>query len=292
MPDAPTLKSLLFIEKRPGGLYRMKKLIPVVLILAIFLSTPIYAQTTLFVGLAPGHFQYKEKEHDTTLDKDYGSLIGLNAAVLWTRNPWWMRGNFNFASTHRATYKGQTQSGDPLKFDDEHETVYMFEGDLGYTFEARVPWGIINVTPYTGVGYRRWSRGQTDTNTGNYKEVYTWGFVPLGVNMFPQAKPESWLIGLDLAVLLPFSPRLEAHLHDLNPVFEDVDFELPGRPGFRIQVPLLFKSSSKWSVRFVPMYTYWSFDQSRFEETAGLPVYEPASVTHRFQVLLGVGYTW
>jgi len=270
----------------------MKKLIPVALILTIFLPTPIYAQTTLFVGLAPGYFQYKEKEHDTTLDKDHGFLTGLNAAVLWTRNLWWMRGNLNFASTHRATYKGQTQSGDPLKFDNEHETVYMLEGDLGYTFEARVPWGIINVTPYTGVGYRRWIRGQTDTNTGNYKEVYTWGFVPLGVNMFPQAKPESWLIGLDLAVLLPFFPRLEAHLHDLNPVFEDVDFELPGRPGFRIQVPLLFKSSSKWSVRFVPMYTYWSFDQSRFEETAGLPVYEPASVTHRFQVLLGVGYTW
>ncbi|CAD7774622.1 hypothetical protein BLFGPEAP_01151 [Candidatus Methanoperedenaceae archaeon GB50] len=58
------------------------------------------------------------------------------------------------------------------------ETIWTIEGNIGYTFAADLTWGILDITPYTGVGYRHWTRGQADAETGNYEEVYNSGIPP------------------------------------------------------------------------------------------------------------------
>ena len=270
----------------------MKKLIMAVIVCLTFSTTAIHAETRISLGGNVGYFHYKETQYDTTLCKDYGFLPGVNAGVLFKKKAWWIRGTFDLNLTHGATYKGQTQTGEPLKFDNEHETIWTIEGNIGYTFAADLTWGILDITPYTGVGYRHWTRGQADAETGNYEEAYKWVFLPVGVNIIYNSDIRPWSAGVDLAVLFPLSPKLDVHLHELDPAFEDVKLEPQWRPGFRIQIPLFYKFSPHWAVYVVPRYTYWALEESKIEEQTGWQLYEPASSTHHFTVKIGISYSF
>ncbi|MCD6319454.1 MAG: hypothetical protein J7M03_02115 [Candidatus Desulfofervidaceae bacterium] len=43
-----------------------------------------------------------------------------------------------WASTNNATYNGQTNTGIPLNFDHQYETIWTIEADIGYTFHTTV----------------------------------------------------------------------------------------------------------------------------------------------------------
>ena len=143
------------------------------------------------------------------------------------------------------------------------------------------------------IGYRHWKRGQADKDTGDYKEVYTWGFVPVGVNITPRSRPRSYALGFDLAILLPLSPRLDARLHGIESALRNTKVDLPWRPGLRVQIPMSYKFSRRWSICLNPTYNYWTFGNSELKAAgAGLVISEPAGTTHCLRVTLGISYIW
>ena len=267
-----------------------RSILAMIICFTVFYSALCQAKTTVWLGGRMGYFYFKEIQYDTTLCKDYGFMPGVDTGVALNKGPWWIRGSFDFNITHGATYKGQAQVGEPVKFNNEHEIIWVAEGNIGYSFAADLTWGIIYITPYTGVGYRHWSRGQADSETGNYREVYKWVFIPVGLNVIYDSDVKAWSGGIDLAMLFPISPRVDAHLHELVPSMQDIELRPQWRPGFRVQLPLFYSLNSHWGVYIIPQYTYWALEESKIEEQMGWQLYEPASSTHYFCVRAGISY--
>ena len=248
-------------------------------------------QRAVFLAADLGYFHYRETEHDSTLDKEYGFLPGFFCSGSFPFRGLILSGSFGFSYTGSATYDGQTQGGLPLKQGGQREIIWHVEASAGRAIELAARWGMLEFIPHAGIGYRQWIRGQS--GAGDYEEKYTWFYVPVGFSLFPEDLPHSYSIGLDFSLLFPFSAHMKAYLSDVDPAMEDVSFDLPSHPGFRVRLPISYRLSKTKKVQLVPSYTYWSFGQSEtnlIHIQGGYSMYawEPESETHRFQVFLGI----
>jgi len=235
---------------------------------------------------------YTEKENGATLDRDHGWLPGVDSGLFLTERNWVLRFQGKWAYTNNATYNGQTDTRVPLNFDHEYETIWTIEANVGYTFHAP-----INFTPYIGLGYRRWSRGKAQrvqAEDGNYvwdyKEVYKWGYVPVGIILEKPFFKNRFEVELDTAILFPFSQDMTAYLSETDPAYSDVGFDLGWRPGFRIKIPIRWYYTKTAALYISPFYRFWRIGRSNTVEANGGSYYEPRSTTHYYGVSCGLTF--
>jgi len=239
-------------------------------------------QGKFWFGGMGAYLDYKEKEAGKVLDKDYGWLPGFEGGFLLSERDWMLRIMGRRVSGD-VTYDGQTSEGVPLKFDNEHETIWSVELNYGYTFKT-----IINVTPYVGIGYRKWVRGKAQlvqaadgSYVWNYKEVYKWGYVPVGV-ILEKRFLRSFKIGFDAAVVFPFNMEMTAYLSEIGG--SDLDFDLGWHVGGRCELPIAWYIRPATAFYINPFYRYWNIGESNI--VSGF--YEPHSITHYYGVSCGV----
>ncbi|HDD35704.1 MAG TPA: hypothetical protein ENF30_02770 [Candidatus Desulfofervidus auxilii] len=255
------------------------------LLLFSFSSAFAQVQGKFWFGGLGAYLNYKEKDEGVVKDKDYGWLPGFEGGFLLSERNWilriigrWTGGN--------ATYDGQTQGGIPVKFDNEHETIWSIELNYGYTIQ-----GLISFTPYFGIGYRKWIRGKAqlvEAEDGSlvwdYEEVYKWGYVPIGMVI---EKRISYLkIGIDGAVLLPFSMKMTAHQAEIGG--SDTDYDLGWHVGAKCEIPIAFYVKPRTAFYIKPFYRYWNIKKSNLVLVESTITYEPHSITHFYGVSCGV----
>ncbi len=255
------------------------------------LAEDVAVHGTYWLGGMGMFLDYTEKEGSTVLDRDHGWLPGVDSGISVTERNWTFIFRGKYASTNNATYEGQTQGGVPLKFGHEYETIWTIEGNLGYTFKS-----VFNFTPYVGIGYRRWKRGKAqlveDAN-GNlvwdYKEIYRWGYIPLGCRLEKTFSHKVFDFQIDMAILFPFSQDMTAYLSEIGGT--DTGYDLGWRPGFRIEIPICWYFTPRSGLYVKPVYRYWGIGKSNtVTQISGNLIwqsYEPHSTTHYYGVSCG-----
>lgn len=199
-----------------------------------------------------------------------------------------------------VTYDGTTQTGTPITFsDDNHQFFFRGEINLGYNFAVTQN---ISIKPYTGYGYRRWNRGQTEIkpvsgiNVLSIQEQYYWHYIPVGVTADFQIT-DRISVEPNVGARLMFYGKMTVEYSDFDPGFNSPDVKLGNRVGYYAEIPLRYKLSQGWAVVLKPWYAYDQIGQSDTVDLTfnGVPVaslYEPSSTTHQYGVNLGLSFAY
>ena len=122
--------------------------------------------------------------------------------------------------------------------------------------------GRLNITPYSGVGYRYWVRGITEEHLTSQGETvqgirseYTWGFATLGSDNAIEFS-NRWTGAFDIAVLFPLDGKMKLYLSHVFDC-ENKSYNLDLKPGFRIRAPVSFNLSEKVALCFTTRYVFW-----------------------------------
>jgi hypothetical protein len=245
----------------------------------------------LSVGYDGSSLSYKEYDRSGLfVDKDTGWQNGVDVEARYETKQIWTRGILEYSGSNNSKYEGYLISGAPLSMKTP-EDFYRFEFAIGYK--------ILNIqtstlTPYIGIGYRDWRRGENALP--DYLEKYTWGYIPIGWNYVYRL--DNWTLGADAAIQLPFSMKMKTDMAGLT---DPTTFNLESRPGFRAELPITVdiykpKLAEKFKVLgfLTPYYQYWGIGASNdvTVTSGGVPVfvsYEPKSNTNIFGLKVGLG---
>ncbi len=199
-----------------------------------------------------------------------------------------------------VTYDGTTQTGTPISFsDDNHQFFFRGELDLGYNFSVTQN---ISIKPYTGYGYRRWNRGQTQTrpvsgiNILTLQEDYYWHYIPVGVAADFKIN-DRFSIEPNAGARFMFYGKMSVEYSDYYPGFNTPDVKLGNRIGYYAEIPLRYKFSKAWAVVLKPWYAYDEIGQSdtvdlTYYGTVVGSLYEPPSTTHQYGVNIGLSVSY
>ena len=256
----------------------MKKLITFALVFFVILFwCKCYAASTKFsLEIAAIDFSYTEYGQGMTLDEDNGGIFGLRLGIEHvTSECLWMRGIGSYQIGTNIIYRGHYMDGTPVVGHGALHFVWNIEGDMGYSLRESK----FLLVPYVGIGYRYWHRGKTEDLAGDYNEKYSWGYVPVGLK-FVYGLSDRILVGIDIALTLPFDMSMEAEVGDGN------KFDLGWRPGFKASLPLEFNLTKRVALSLIPSYQYWTIGSSK----AVNGLYEPESVTQQLGGFLAISW--
>lgn len=155
------------------------------------------------------------------------------------------------------------------------------ETNLGYSIR-QVGGAPLDITPYTGYGWRFWRRSiPNHNNILGYTEDYSWGYIPLGV-MAELAVARDWAVGCDVAFRLMIHGSIFIALEP----FGNPTLTLGNRPGWLVVVPVTWAPSGGWGGAFSLFYEYSAIEESnRLTVAVGqqrITISEPPSRTHQF----------
>jgi hypothetical protein len=261
--------------------------------LAIFTVGPLYAGEyahSLAASLKYQYFDYKEFLDEPLKSNETGYLPGLHLIYSYqgVKNPLYARILFEYTEA-KTDYDGSTQAGTPLK--DKTDNKFMnWEGNIGYTIKQQPSKLPVDLTFYTGFGYRYWDRGLGGPLP--YSEEYSLKYIPLGLRGTYRIS-QKWKSEVDLALWIIVDSDIQVNFSDWDPNFSNPKESLGKSLGWKIEIPFNYMLLKHWSVEFAPSYEYYSFGKSDvFTVTyEGVPVlagYEPASRTHIYSLRLGV----
>ena len=269
--------------------------ISIFLIIFLMFSTLVWAKNCLWLNGSASHLYYEEREEGEIVDKDHGWMGGFGLGISSEINNIFGKAEFNWARTNGATYKGATQEGIPIEVSDIIETIWNVEGDIGYILRLSHN---LKITPYLGLGYRRWRRGQFQlipTSLGyafGYKEVYRWGYGIIGLNT--EYEKDKYDINFDLGIFLPFARKMTAYLDEIVEQCPNPKFDLGFRPGMKLQMCIAYEFIKNWAVFIQPTYEWWQIGKSdmvtfKYNDQS-IEVYEPESSTHFWVIPIGLRY--
>lgn len=297
-----TLKTLstrvLLLRFKEGD--QMKRIFALFLCLGLAIS-PIWADASqayqgpgnngfyLMAGYDGNSLNYKEYDRSGAFaDRDTGWQNGFDVQARYETNRIWLRGLFEYSKSNDSKYKGTSLSGVPMHLKTP-EDFYRYEFAIGYKI---LNIGGAALTPYVGIGYRDWRRGENALP--DYLEKYTWGYVPVGLNYV--SRFDRWTIGADVALQFPFNMDAKT---DMDHAIDSATFHLKARTGFRAELPVsvdISKSADAMKVFgfLTPYYQHWGIGASNdvTVTSGGVPVgilYEPKSDTNIFGFQVGIG---
>lgn len=236
------------------------------------------------------YFDYKEDLPAPLKSTESGWIPG--ATIGWTRTrpgSVYARTFLEFSSGD-VKYDGTTQSGVPITDSNSNQFLFRVEGNIGYTFSS----GNLVFSPYTGLGYRYWKRGdsQVVNSVAFIREDYEWLYVPVGIRaVYPVGGQLS--IEPNAAVRFMFWGQMTAFLSDIG-YNSDPTFDLGNKPGYFVEVPVRYRLNRNWSVSLTPWYEYSAIGQS--DVASALrggridSFYEPSSRTHQYGFNIGAGF--
>ncbi len=239
------------------------------------------------------YFDYKEiNEPDTHKSKESGLLPGIRIGYGYqgVANPLYGRLFLEYIRGD-SDYDGATQIGVPFKADTKNK-FWNWEGNIGLTRKHRIEEFPVDLTLYTGLGYRYWNRGLGGANP--YSEEYTWKFVPVGLRgAFPITA--KWSGAIDVALWFMFAGDIQVNLSEANSNYNNPRKDLGNKLGWKIEAPFNYRLYDRWSMEVIPYYENYAFGHSDiFQITfGGAPFgfgFEPDSRTNQYGLRLGARF--
>lgn len=247
----------------------------------------IHPRHTASVSILLNSFAYKEDFPPPGKSEESGWLFGVALRYMYEGGsdlPLFGRVQFDF-SPSGTEYGGNEETifGYTRDFTETtHNWFSRFELDAGYIFH-RILNSPVDITPYTGYGYRFWRRElSSHNNLEGYTEDYSWGYIPIGVKgMYALAR--EWSVGLEMALRIMVSGSILIGLEQYN----SPTLTLGKRLSFFLALPVEFRTQSGWGAGLSFWYEHSGIDQSnkspaviinRQEST----IYEPPSSTNQF----------
>jgi hypothetical protein len=265
----------------------VRRLIP--FLCALVLSQGANAQRSSHMFELSGqffNFDYSEVWPIPQRSNELGFIPGIALAYTYRgyKVPIYARASFEYSSS-QTTYEGDLNHPDgsfePL-IDHSNNHFRRFELQGGYTFRLGRQF---TLTPYTGYGYRSWTRILADP--GGYEEDYSWSYIPLGVRGDLQLS-RTFALGFNAAFRFMFGGSI--HMTDF---YDDPTMELRSVLGFKISLPSSYRLSQHWSMGIEPWLEYSGIDGSPDHLVAGTTnyyVWEPQSSTSIFGTNITVQY--
>lgn len=238
----------------------MKKSILAITIAAIFvMGSTAFAEDgfKMFLGYSLGKLggkitYYDESSGDSESDKTTGTVHGPSVDARYESGPFFIRGTFDYNWLASGKIKSESDSvsikGHLMKL----------EVDLGYKVINQKD---ISLTPYIGVGH--YNGKVSNKDVADEWISYTTPYAALGVLTVHDAA--QWSIGLDAALLMPFSGKFKA-------AGEEESLKAKTGLGARVQVPVTYtiipkKGNSFGLMAFVtPSYEYINSGKSKSYE--------------------------
>ncbi|HIJ80037.1 MAG: hypothetical protein OEY01_16345 [Desulfobulbaceae bacterium] len=237
-------------------------------------------------GINYFHFDYKEDLTPPSKSTEEEWLPGTRLVYTYKAGeatmPIYYRILVDYADGD-TDYDGSTQAGDPA-YGTTDNTFFTGELNIGYTFK-----GYVDVTAYTGVGYRYWDRGDIG-GPGSYSEEYSWGYLPVGVRT--DYKITDKLSGaVDISAHYMFGGRIKVLFSEYDPTYNNGKADLGNKMGWKVEAPVQYRFTPKWSFVATPWFEFSKIGRGdNFILTDGSTVliaYEPASETKQYGVTLG-----
>jgi len=158
---------------------------------------------TVSASLVLNSFDYNEDFPPPGKSSENGWLFGMGFHYTYkggSQLPLYGKLRFDF-SPSGTEYGSNEETGPGFRRDfteTSHNWFHRIEFDAGFVFHD-AGGSFIDITPYTGFGYRFWRRELSDHNELlGYAEDYSWSYLPIGVIAeIPIAS--KWSIGLDVA---------------------------------------------------------------------------------------------
>ena len=256
---------------------------------------PVDAISPLFVEMGARFFytDYEEDIDPPQRSTNSGWLPGMYLDLGYRKNNGlYLRFSGSYASGDLA-YDGSDQNGTAIYFSNDPQKFYRFEANVGYVFQAGPNTSLV---PYIGYGYRYWERGEANPSIGNYREVYDWHYLSLGIRIEHDLNSR-WRVGIAAAANIMFMGRMKVSLSELDSGYNDPAFNLGDRIGLRITVPIRYALTGNWSVTGTPWYEYSPIGASDMElltyrGTGKSLVMEPSSTTTQYGFDLGIAYSF
>ncbi|HAW52860.1 MAG TPA: hypothetical protein DCX54_11125 [Flavobacteriales bacterium] len=232
------------------------------------------------------HFDYKEILTPPAKSTEEEWLTGIHLVYSYKKpeenEPISYRIMVDYADGE-TYYDGSTFDGTPLVGTTDN-SFFTGEVNIGYTFQ-----GYLNVTAYSGIGYRNWKRGDIG-GPGSYSEIYSWGYLPVGVRT-DYRLTEKLTGALDISAHYMLNGKIKVLFSEYDPDYNDGKASLGNKMGWKVEAPLQYRISRQWSFIATPWYEYTKIGRgSDFLLTDGVTpfiAYEPASKTKQYGVNIG-----
>ncbi len=231
-------------------------------------------------------FNYSEVWPAPQKSDEYGFVPGLALAYTYRGDalPLFARLSFEYTSS-LTNYEGDLNNADgtfvPLA-NNTQNWFRRFELDGGYAFRLAHQF---TLTPYTGYGYRSWTRALSDP--GGYREGYGWSYIPVGVRGDLQIG-RTFMLGLNAALRFMFGGTIA-----IDGVADNPTMDLGNKVGGRFALPANFRISQHWGIELEPWYEFSGISEGDRHLVAGTIdnyIWEPESSTSIFGTNLTVLY--
>jgi hypothetical protein len=267
-----------------------------------FIAKPLYAGErphSLGISFKYAYHDYKEtNEPEWFKSNETGFLPGIQITYNYEgiKNPLYLRLLFEYEE-NKTDYDGgiqdvATQTVTPMQAKTNNK-FNTWEGNIGFTFKPWTKEQPVNITVYTGIGYRYWNRGLG--GQAPYSEEYTWKYIPFGVRAAYSIN-EKWKGGFEIAAWFIYDAEIRVNFSEIDPNFNNPIAKLGNRMGWKIEVPIIYQFSDRWSLNFVPSYENYSFGESEFfpitygGASTSLVAKEPDSRTNIYSIRLGIKF--
>lgn len=236
---------------------------------------------TVEVGISAIRFKYEEYSNidGSVLDTEQGGVPGVSLKLGWYPAKWKLE---TIASYHQGQvdYTGQTNLGVPYNTRTD-EKIGDVAVRVGRSLNEHFP-----VTPYFGLGYRRWDRDILPGTVGGLFESYRWTYIWLGTQVqWSDSKSSKHIF--DIGLIRPLDPSLTI---DFRGAYNSSPLVYPvAQNGLRLLSTSSFKIHTNIQLTFEPYFEYWGLGQSPVATSNGVSVYEPSSKTGNFGVNLRLG---
>ena len=245
------------------------------------------------LSLISNNYDYAEVWVPPGKSTENGWLFGVGLEYSFQGGssfPLWAHTQFDFSPS--GTTYGSTETdpfGQVSDFTENTKDWFSrIEVDGGFTFYG-VFGSNIDLTPYTGYGYRFWRRDLSNHNDlSGYREEYSWSYVPVGLRSMI-GRGAGWSVGLDVAARIMVSGSIYIAL----PQFSSPTLTLGNIAGWHVALPVEYSSPWFWGAGMTFWYEYSGIGQSNDSNPVVIGeqyawIHEPPSRTHQF----GLTLTW
>jgi hypothetical protein len=153
--------------------------------------------------------------------------------------------------------------------------------------------GTSTFTPYAGIGYWWWKRGED--MLPDYLEKYSWYYAVAGINCVWRLN--RWSVGADVSAHLPFDMKMRTNTAGTT---NEAVFSLAKIVGYSVELPATYYISrperkAGFFIFLTPYYQYWPIGASpaitvtRTDGSGSILVYEPTSRSSFYGVKSGLG---
>jgi len=266
----------------------MNKIIRIIFLLCCIIigTAPAIAQPAIGINTETGYeigaqiSDYRYREHVNSgqlFVRETGPEAALTLKAIQAYNSYFLVGDL------RAAY-GENHYSSPASGRENGLKDYVGEARILAGSDI-ILWDCVNLTPYTGIGYRNlfndWS-GVTTTGAGGYNRDSQYLYVPIGITPRFRISSQSRLsFNTEYDRLVQGWQRSD--LSDSDPTKPDITNKQNG--GYGLRENIMYEEKT-WSIG--PFFNYWNIDKSENKVyrvgATNFVAYEPHNTTTEYGI--------